>query len=72
MDNLELGSYQIPHANWPIFGQVKSQEEAASSFNRAIFGTVQRGSPGYKALEAPLGEPRCSLRDDSFKWLAKM
>jgi len=31
--------------------EVKSQEEAASSFNRAIFGTVQRGSPGYKALE---------------------
>lgn len=31
--------------------EVKSQEEAASSFNRAVYGTVKRGSPGYKALE---------------------
>lgn len=33
--------------------EVKSQEEAASSFNRAVYGTVKRGSPGYKALEVP-------------------
>mmetsp|Transcript_79326 Transcript_79326/g.97011 ORF Transcript_79326/g.97011 Transcript_79326/m.97011 type:complete len:364 (+) Transcript_79326:92-1183(+) len=31
--------------------EVKSQEEAASSFNRAVYGTVPKGSPGYKALE---------------------
>lgn len=32
--------------------EVKSQEEAASSFNRAVYGTVPKGSPSYKALEA--------------------
>ncbi|CAJ1434579.1 unnamed protein product [Effrenium voratum] len=31
--------------------QVKSQEEAASSFNRAIFATVKKGSEPYKSLE---------------------
>lgn len=31
--------------------QVKSQDEAASSFNRAVFGSVPKGSPSYKALE---------------------
>ena len=45
--------------------EVKSQEEAASSFNRAVYGTVPRGSPGYKALEAWTKRRRKELISES-------
>lgn len=55
-----------PLAGW-LDLQVKSQEEAASSFNRAVYGTVQKGSAAYKALEAgPASQPAWHQdRDDS-------
>eukprot|EP00440_Ansanella_granifera_P045815 gb/GFBE01049629.1/.p1 GENE.gb/GFBE01049629.1/~~gb/GFBE01049629.1/.p1 ORF type:complete len:340 (+),score=86.91 gb/GFBE01049629.1/:1-1020(+) len=57
-------------------GLVKSEEEAAASYNRAVFGKVQKGSKLYKALEVVAAKHMDTVAftflessENSVKWL---